>query len=62
MMEGRGGEVRMTQAEFLRLVSEEMDPHTSGLVQDYLEQVASAFTANEAFAVIALVDTPDVFE
>jgi hypothetical protein len=53
---------RLRQSEIMRLVEAGMTPADESLVRHYLEQVADAFSADEAFGVIALVDTPDVFD
>lgn len=55
------GTGRMGQSEVARLLAED-DESSLRQVQDYLDELSRSFTADEAFAVMTLVDTPDVFE
>lgn len=52
---------RKTHAEIARLIPRD-DEYSSGLLQDYLQEMASAFSVDEVLGVMALVDTPDVFD
>lgn len=51
----------LSQLEVLSLTqSAKVSDHA--IVRAYLDEIASSFTAAEAFAVIAFVDTPDVLD
>ena len=52
---------RLGHAEILRLLSSGTESDDE-LILNYLHEVAESFTVDEAFAVITLVDTPDVFD
>ncbi len=57
----KGRRERLTHAEIIRILADQSEAHDA-IVLDYLYSVAESFTVDEAFSVIALVDTPDVFE
>lgn len=52
---------RLGYAEALRILADANDSQNS-LILEYLGDVAESFTVDEAFAVMTLVDTPDVFD
>ena len=54
-------ESKLSHARILELAGS-AEPRDAELVGQYLHEMARAFSVTEAFAVIALVDTPDVFD
>lgn len=50
-----------THAEIRHLIDSESEADRE-TVKRYLEEMADAFSIDEVFEVIALVDTPDVFD
>lgn len=54
-------ERKVSHGEILRLLKDETDTGDL-LVLRHLTELADSFNADEAFAVMALVDTPDVFD
>ncbi len=52
--------VRVTHGEVLRLIRSGSQADEEA-VNAYLDEMAEAFSLGEAFAIMALVDTPDVF-
>jgi DNA-binding transcriptional regulator LsrR (DeoR family) len=51
----------LSQPKVLELAGSD-DPSDRLAVENYIQRIAQAFTGSEAFAVMALVDTPDVFD
>lgn len=51
---------RPSHAEIVRLL-EENDKANEPLIMEYLKTISESYPLNEVFAVITLVDTPDVF-
>lgn len=43
-------------------LADSTDARDRDIVAEYIQEIARAFTGSEAFAVMALVDTPDVFD
>jgi hypothetical protein len=56
--EARG---RVGHAEILRMLREESKTQDVEILE-YLREIAASYSPDEAFSVMALVDTPDVFE
>lgn len=52
---------RLSHAEITRILAENSELKDA-LILEYLRGVAESYTVDEAFSVIALVDTPDVFD
>lgn len=52
---------RLGHAEVLRILGGQSDSQDA-LILEYLRGVAESYTVDEAFSVIALVNTPDVFD
>lgn len=57
----RSRESQLSHAKILELAVSSK-PADEELVSQYLEDMAREFSVTEAFAVITLVDTPDVFD
>ena len=53
---------RISQAEVMRLIAEGSGSWDDDTLMEYLDEIADSYTADEALAVITLVDTPDVFD
>lgn len=53
---------RLTQTEVMRLINGDPGVLDDDMLIEYLSDIATSYTIGEAFAVIALVDTPDVFD
>jgi uncharacterized protein (DUF2236 family) len=60
-MNGTTEPERVTYAEVLRYAADD-SPASRAIVDRYLNDMARDFSLMEVFAVIALVDTPDVFD
>jgi hypothetical protein len=52
---------RLGYAEVLRMLADQ-NVDQNAQILEYLKGVAESFTADEAFSVMTLVDTPDVFD